>query len=481
MTLTVSTDQQLVAATREGDDRAFEELYARYRPRIKAFALRLTHDHHRADDLAQEVFISALRRLRATDRPIDFRPWIYEIARNACIDEYRRNRRMVEVPIDRDEVDGWLRQISAGPSPEVAMESKQQLEDLRGAFRGLSKRHHRIIVARELEGKTYRQIGDELGMSQVVVESTLFRARRRLGEEFEDLSSGRRCEQVLGIIGTASGRRVGLRDRRAVSQHIEHCRPCRREALAAGWGLQRRPALERVAAAIFPVPLLGLLRRAGAAASRGLHRVATSPMSGYGGPAALASGRAVATAATVLAAAVGGGLITQATQAPARGVSSRSVQLIDAGQVGSGSRVTGSLSRGQAIWRRPAYGLAHRNTASARRRVAGGQLSLSGAAAAGVPADSDTDASSGGTGQVPAPALPQPSLPSSGGGSAHGLSLGHAGPGVPSVGTPGSGPAAPKLPTVIQKVAGGTVPSGSPGTVSTVVKRATGVKLPAVP
>lgn len=83
---------------------------------------------------------------------------------------------------------------------DAAVEHKQRLDDLRGAFRGLSESHHRLIVVRELEGRSYTQIGETLGMTKRVVESTLFRARRKLGEEYDELVSGRRCERVQGVI-----------------------------------------------------------------------------------------------------------------------------------------------------------------------------------------------------------------------------------------------------------------------------------------
>src|SRR5581483_12478335 len=91
-------EDQLVAAVRAGNDAAFGVLYERYRPRIGAYVQHMLSDHGRAEDIAQEVFISALRRLRATDQAVMFKPWLYEIAKNACIDEYRRSRRTQEVP-----------------------------------------------------------------------------------------------------------------------------------------------------------------------------------------------------------------------------------------------------------------------------------------------------------------------------------------------------------------------------------------------
>ena len=231
-------DHDLVTAVRRGEDCAFEALFTRYRGRIRAYVSGILGDADRAEDITQEVFISALRRLRDTERPIAFKPWIYQIAKNACIDEFRRSRRNREVPLEQgfEWADGQDNLLSLDPGPELAIEYKQQLEDLRGALRGVSELHNRILVLRELEGFSYDEIGRRLGMSRPVVESTLFRARRRLAEEYEELISGRRCERTRELIDAWEGRtlrRLGVRDRRQLSRHLAHCQPCRRHALAA--------------------------------------------------------------------------------------------------------------------------------------------------------------------------------------------------------------------------------------------------------
>src|SRR5213079_2698834 len=96
------TDNHRVAAVRAGDDRAFERLYERYHRRIAAYIYGMVNDYARAEDVAQDVFMSALRRMRETDRSIAFKPWIYEIAKNACIDQFRRSRRAEEVSYDAE-------------------------------------------------------------------------------------------------------------------------------------------------------------------------------------------------------------------------------------------------------------------------------------------------------------------------------------------------------------------------------------------
>src|ERR1700731_1416255 len=115
-----ATDQELVVAVRQGDDRAFEELFSRYRGRISGYVVGMVGDHGRAEDITQDVFISALRRLRGTERPIAFKPWLYEIAKNACIDEFRRRRRRQEVPLEGDgeTVPGELELPAGGLAPD---------------------------------------------------------------------------------------------------------------------------------------------------------------------------------------------------------------------------------------------------------------------------------------------------------------------------------------------------------------------------
>jgi RNA polymerase sigma factor (sigma-70 family) len=260
------TDHDLVQAVRAGDDHAFERLYHRYHRRISAYIFGMVHDHGRAEDLTQEVFVSALRRMRQTDRPIAFKPWIYEIAKNACIDAFRRSRRTEEVSIDADEGlapadHGKL--ASIGPSPDAAVEGKQQLDDLCGAFGGLSDAHHQILVMRELEGLSYREIGERLDMSRPSVESTLFRARRRLTEEYEDLRTGARCLRIQEIIerAGATAAALGTRDQRRVGSHISHCQPCRKHAVMAGMdaaALGRRSVRAKLAAFL---PLPAILRK----------------------------------------------------------------------------------------------------------------------------------------------------------------------------------------------------------------------------
>jgi RNA polymerase sigma factor (sigma-70 family) len=260
-----AVDAELVAAVRAGDDSAFEELYRRYQPRIARFVCGMLHDAARCEDVAQEAFLSALRRMRETDCEINFKPWIYQIARNAAIDSYRRNSHAVEVSMDADDglrASDRTRLVGLDGSPDAALIIKERLDHLQGAFDELSDVHTRVLVMRELEGMSYREIGQRLDLTRPAVESALFRARRRLESEYSELSEGRRCEAMAGTIARiAQGIQRGTEEQR-LARHARRCHSCRRRARELGIEpLSALGALRQKAAALLPLPWL--LRRSG--------------------------------------------------------------------------------------------------------------------------------------------------------------------------------------------------------------------------
>jgi RNA polymerase sigma factor (sigma-70 family) len=370
----LASDEQLVAATRLGDDRAFETLYHRYHRRIAAYVVGMVKDHQRAEDVTQEVFLSALRRMRSTDREIVFKPWIYEIAKNACIDQFRRARRTDEVSYDAESDDGGVAPlVSGGPGPDEAVESRKQLADLCGAFGGLSDSHHQILVLRELEGRSYQEIGERMQMTRPAVESTLFRARKRLSEEYGELVSGERCRRVQAIIASANAGSLGVRDRRTMARHVSHCQPCRRAAAVAGLEqfVPARVGVRAKIAAALPLPAFLRDRWLGVG---GAHHAASAVDGGGGAGAGLAawlhasapmaenaSGwvKAVAAAATVAAAGVGAGAVVSHGGG---GGSSGASSTPAAAHVASGARPV--AARAPAAPAAPAASVARRTSAA---------------------------------------------------------------------------------------------------------------------
>jgi RNA polymerase sigma factor (sigma-70 family) len=364
--------------------------------------------------------------MRETERPIAFKPWIYEIAKNACIDQFRRSRRAEEVSLQAD--DGlapgdYGRLVGSDPEPDDAVAAKQELDNLCGAFGGLSDTHHEILVLRELEGLSYREIGDKMGMSRPAVESTLFRARRRLTEEYDELVSGARCLRIQNLIATTAGSRLGAREQRRLSRHVAYCQPCRREALAAGFDaaiLTHTPLRKRAAAkvaAILPFPIFNRWRGGGGDGG------ATAANSGAGGLMAhapmlseqLSGGWGkLATVAAVLVAGVGAaGVGTKVaghhdrTAPPKRAAaaqdaaSSSSAVRKPARVNAAGAPAKGSASSTHRTQRRGAARRGARNASGS-----GSTLTAAGGSAPAPASGSGGTGSSGGSSKVPALKVP---------------------------------------------------------------------------
>ncbi|MBA3301546.1 MAG: sigma-70 family RNA polymerase sigma factor, partial [Thermoleophilaceae bacterium] len=211
-----TADDALVEAVRAGDDAAYAELYRRYQPRVAAYVRGMVLDEGRAEDVAQEAFINALRAMRCTTKEISFRPWIFEIARNAAIDLHRRTSRAEEVSMDADSA---LRpadhlRLANGAAPEQAVFTKERLDHLQDAFEELSEPHHKVLVLREFEGLTYQEIAARTGLTRPAVESVLFRARRRLEQEYAEIDTGARCHAMTGAIARLIEGSESTRDRR---------------------------------------------------------------------------------------------------------------------------------------------------------------------------------------------------------------------------------------------------------------------------
>jgi RNA polymerase sigma factor (sigma-70 family) len=398
-----SDDHRLIAAVRRGDDRAFEALYGRYHRRIHAYIVGMVKDHGRAEDITQEVFVSALRRMRDTERPIAFKPWIYEIAKNACIDQFRRSRRAEEISLEADEglaPADYGKLVGSEPTPDAAVATKQDLDNLRGAFVGLSDTHHEILVMRELEGLSYREIGERLGMSRPAVESTLFRARRRLTEEYDELVSGARCRRIQSLIAIAGETRLGTRESRRLSRHVAHCQPCRREAMAAGLDsaiFTHVPLRKRAADKIGSLLPFGWFARL-----RGGDSGAMAPMLSdqlQGGWGKLATVAAVAIAG-MGAAGVGTKVAEGGDEPPRRGDRPAAVERTGAAAKAGGAATTTRATPGPATRKatpRPSKRARQRDRAAAGGRAGDGGAGSGGGAGAGNAAGGAGQQSAGGS------------------------------------------------------------------------------------
>jgi RNA polymerase sigma-70 factor (ECF subfamily) len=136
----------------------------------------LLRDHHEAEDAAQQTFVSAYRSMLRGSEPRDAAPWLAAIARNECRARIRQRMRS-PMPIE-----GEVEEMLADPADDLADETdrRAELAALTAAIAELPARQREAVALRDFLGLSYEEVATTLSVSVPVVESLLFRARRRL-------------------------------------------------------------------------------------------------------------------------------------------------------------------------------------------------------------------------------------------------------------------------------------------------------------
>jgi RNA polymerase sigma factor (sigma-70 family) len=155
-------------------DSSFEQLYRLHRRDVYGAVLRDVRDPAEAEDVTQIAFLNAFRAMRRGEHPEKPRAWLVTIARNVIRKRYRELvRRPQEVALD-PEVAAALAEVDGPTASEIAV-----------AIRRLAPNQRTVILLREIQGRSYAEIAQEMGLSLAAVETLIFRARRSLSEQLE--------------------------------------------------------------------------------------------------------------------------------------------------------------------------------------------------------------------------------------------------------------------------------------------------------
>jgi len=167
---------------RNGDSQMLGVLFDRYHAPLYNFYARLMGDRGVSEDLVQEVFLRILR-YRASYQPgTPFRPWIYQIARNARFDHYRKSP-----PREREAFDPERLRAAAPPDPA---QQEQEAELLHRALGELSDDKREILILARFQELKYTEIAGLLGCELNTVKTRVHRALQDLRKAFRRLEQG---------------------------------------------------------------------------------------------------------------------------------------------------------------------------------------------------------------------------------------------------------------------------------------------------
>lgn len=182
-------EADLLARCRQGDPRAFEDLVRRYQNQVFAVALRMLGDRGEAEDLSQEVFLKVFRGLGSFRGEAKFSTWLYSIVSHECLNRLRARR--PPRPARAAEREGEEPAVS-DPNPDAVtlLERRELAERLEEEIGRLGPEHRAILILRDLQGLSYEEIAEALGLELGTVRSRLHRARAELKERMAPYLSG---------------------------------------------------------------------------------------------------------------------------------------------------------------------------------------------------------------------------------------------------------------------------------------------------
>jgi RNA polymerase sigma factor (sigma-70 family) len=286
----LTSDERLARLVSRGSERAFAVLYQRHHQALYRYCRSIVRDEDDAQDALQSAMTRALVALRAHERDLAVRPWLFRIAHNEAVSVLRRRHSTVPIVEELEPADGGV---------ERTLEGRERLDTLVADLQALPVRQRSALIMRELNDLSIEEIAGALSTSPGAAKQVLFEARCALHDFAEGRAMG--CEQVRRAV--SDGDRRVLRGRR-LRGHLRACAGCRDFQVA----ISARSADLRVLAP--PLP--------GAVAAGALARLLAHGVGGGGHTGGLAVGSGTA---------VGGSAAASLTVKAAAGVTALTVAI----------------------------------------------------------------------------------------------------------------------------------------------------------
>jgi len=187
---TLSTDEIIVERAVTGDAEAFGEIVRRWERRIFALTYGMLGREEDARDATQETFLAAFRNLRGFRGEAKVSSWLHRIAVNQCISRQRRSKVRSESALDdAEEINAGSFATPLSYSPARVVEGRQETVAVRRAINSLPIELRQVVVMKEFEELTFREISEALDLPLSTVKSRLYTALKQLQMRLQKFES----------------------------------------------------------------------------------------------------------------------------------------------------------------------------------------------------------------------------------------------------------------------------------------------------
>ena len=189
-------DVQLIRRTLSGEDTAFTTLVGKYQKSVHALAWRKVGDFHFAEEITQDTFLQAYRKLATLRNPHQFAGWLYVIANNLCKRWHQKRKFSTQslegTPVKEIDQSSYMHYVSERRETETA---EHRHEIVKRLLQRLPESERTVVTLHYLGEMTAKEIGKFLGVSVNTINSRLRRAKKRLQEREENL-----IQEMLGSV-----------------------------------------------------------------------------------------------------------------------------------------------------------------------------------------------------------------------------------------------------------------------------------------
>jgi RNA polymerase sigma-70 factor (ECF subfamily) len=184
--------KEIIENCKAGDEKAFAEIVLHRQKKVFNIAYRMLGNSEEAKDLAQEVFISVFESIKDLKEEVKFDAWLTQVTLNHCRNRWKYLKRRqyfssdsLDGPIETE--DGSVPRAIFDPSdnPEILLEKKMIQQLIQRGLLKLKEDQRELLVLRDLQGYSYEEMGETLGLPEGTIKSKLHRARMDLKEVLE--------------------------------------------------------------------------------------------------------------------------------------------------------------------------------------------------------------------------------------------------------------------------------------------------------
>jgi RNA polymerase sigma-70 factor (ECF subfamily) len=184
--------REVIESCKAGDERAFAEIVLHSQKKVFNIAYRMLGNLEEAKDLAQEVFISVFDSIKDLREEIRFDAWLTQITLNHCRNRWKYLKRRqyfnsdsLDDPIETEEGDVPRDVYDPSDNPETLYEKKLIQQLIQRGLQKLKEDQRELLVLRDLQGFSYEEMGELLGLPEGTIKSKLHRARMDLKRVLE--------------------------------------------------------------------------------------------------------------------------------------------------------------------------------------------------------------------------------------------------------------------------------------------------------